>query len=306
MSINLRRLFLDYQNELLASLWKYRSFDHPGEKGDLTEGDWRGLLRRHLPRRYDVSTGFVVDCRGAISLQIDAIIHDRYFSPLFFNKHDILFVPAESVYSVFEIKQEVDATTFGHACDKAESVRKLFRTNAMFPAVANQQGRGKPFDIIAGILCTRSSWSPPLTGTLQEKLKAAVDSDRRLDMGCILQHGSFAFNSSQAPFDPPGFPKESNEKWGKLLIEEAEGALVRFFMFLWQGLQRLGNVTAIDFREYAAMPDSSDDQELLVHAEELERLAARLPQPNSPDEDFRKRMNETAELMRAAVQKKKS
>lgn len=299
MAINLRKLFLDYQNELLASLWKYRSVDHPSEKGDLTESDWRELLRRHLPRRYDISTGFVIDCKGAISGQIDVIIHDRYFSPLFFNHQDVLFVPAESVYAVFEVKQEASASTLDDAFEKAESVRKLFRTNAMFPSVQGQQGRDKPFDIIAGILCTRSTWSPPLGDTLQSKLWEAADSNRRLDMGCILQHGSFAMSFTQLP-KRVGFHED---KWGDLLFAGAEGTLVRFFLFLWQGLQSLGNVPAIDFRDYAAMPEESDQGELLVRAEELDLVASRISETSPTIKEFRERLLKTAADMRSVVSK---
>jgi hypothetical protein len=60
-------------------------------------------LSEILPSRYQVSKGFVVDSDSMRSEQIDVIIHDRVFSPLLWEDGGYMYVPAESVYAVFEV-----------------------------------------------------------------------------------------------------------------------------------------------------------------------------------------------------------
>lgn len=78
----LHELFLKLQEELLAHLTTPRAvIPHQGAKGAATEARWMEMLKAHLPTRYCVTTGFVIDHTSAISDQIDVIIYDRHFSP---------------------------------------------------------------------------------------------------------------------------------------------------------------------------------------------------------------------------------
>ena len=84
---------------------------HPTEKGDASESVWIEVLNAHLPRRYEARKAHIVDSRGAFSEQIDIVIHDRQYSPLVFRMKDSFIVPVESVYAVFEAKQDLTANT---------------------------------------------------------------------------------------------------------------------------------------------------------------------------------------------------
>jgi hypothetical protein len=57
---------------------------HPTEKGDESERVWLGLLRKYLPKRYEVRRAYVVDSNGVFSEQIDIVVHDRQYSPFVF------------------------------------------------------------------------------------------------------------------------------------------------------------------------------------------------------------------------------
>ena len=89
------------------------SIGHPGTKGDASERVWLGLFKHYLPSRYRVKKAHVVDSEGMISDQIDVVIFDRQYSPFIFNFEQEFYVPAESVYAVFESKQTVDARMYG-------------------------------------------------------------------------------------------------------------------------------------------------------------------------------------------------
>ena len=105
---------------------------HPGAKGDGSELHWKEMLSELLPRRYQVSKGFVVDSAGTRSEQIDVIIHDHFFSPLLWEDGGYVYVPAESVYAVFEVKQDHNLEYIKAAGQKAASARRRLRTEGEF------------------------------------------------------------------------------------------------------------------------------------------------------------------------------
>jgi hypothetical protein len=71
-------------------------------KGEASEDVWIELLAAHLPYRYQVAKGIVIDANGRESHYIDVIIYDRQYTPLVFNKDGKRYIPAESVYAVIE------------------------------------------------------------------------------------------------------------------------------------------------------------------------------------------------------------
>jgi hypothetical protein len=133
-----------------------KTIGHSGTKGAVTEARWIEMLSHHLPSRYEVSNAFVIDSRNQCSDQIDIVIHDRQYSPFVLKFGSAIYVPAESVYGVFEVKQEMTATEVAYAGSKIESVRKLHRTSipirhagGTYPAKALQP-------ILGGLLCLKS------------------------------------------------------------------------------------------------------------------------------------------------------
>ncbi len=74
--------------EMLASSGKRMSDDlkerllhHPGELGTDREEVVRNFLRSYIPRRFEVSTGFIFDANGKLSEQLDIIIADSLVCP---------------------------------------------------------------------------------------------------------------------------------------------------------------------------------------------------------------------------------
>lgn len=161
---------------------------HEGEKGGASEEVWRTLLRRHLPLRYQVDTGFVVDSNGEFSEQIDVIVYDRQYSPLVFELGNRRIFPAESIYAVFEAKQSANSKNITAAKRKAGTVRKLKRTNL---PIRHLDGslieKGLP-PILGGLLALESDWSPPFGDSMAKSLQPN-NINETLDTGCIASHG---------------------------------------------------------------------------------------------------------------------
>lgn len=235
----LPRLFKQHQSALLAALELARAVDHPTSKGDVSEAQWRSMLAKYLPQRYRVSKGQVVDSRGETSQQIDIIIHDAHYCPLFLEEGDITFVPAESVYAAFEVKQELTTASMEYAGGKAASVRRLFRTSAPILDRGEKRPPRPPTEILTGVLATATDWRDGLG----ESFRAAFEGlgvDEELNLGCVLGVGAFEL---QDPDD-------------QLVVAGPDEALVTFFLRLVHRLQAIGTVVAIDWPSYirAAVP----------------------------------------------------
>lgn len=236
-TVDLRKLFLDLQMELAASLQTDRNaISHAPTMGAASERGWRAMLETYLPKRYCVSEAFVIDSNERRSEQIDLVIYDRQYSPFLFHHHGALFIPAESVYAVFEVKQTLDAETLAYAVAKAASVRSLERTSvAITHLQGNSPGR-EPFPILSGLLCLDSSWKPTFGKSLRKALTVSPP-EGRLDLLCALKHGALEVHY------PEG---------GEIELDRSapDTALIFFFLRLLERLQGLGTVPAMDLRKY--------------------------------------------------------
>lgn len=235
---DLTKLLLGKEEILEAKLGVTRAtVEHTGEMGSASEADWCAALMEFLPTRYQVSKAFVIDSTGATSEQIDVVVHDRHFCPLFFETPaGARYIPVESVFAVFEAKQEMTRGYVDYAAAKVASVRRLHRTNAEIVDRGQLRDPREPFDILGGLLTLESSWTPPFGDSFCDALDAqAADELKRLDLGCALRHGAFEV----LPDD------------GRVEVGEGRGALVFFLTGLFQRLQVIGSPMAIDLREYS-------------------------------------------------------
>lgn len=223
------------QKQMIARLSSERDIIfHPVTKGDATELNWLDWLRTYIPKRYCVDKAFIIDSKGSISDQIDLVVYDQHYSPFVFNQDGAIYVPAESIYAVFEIKQDLTKEYIEYAGKKIESVRVLKRTSK---SIVHAGGVYKPREltpIIGGILTLSSLWSPPL-GTAFEDAIGNLSSVQRIDIGCCLEYGAFKIDYS----DRPTVTKSSSQ-----------ASLISFFLDFLDVLQGLGTVSAIDLMEY--------------------------------------------------------
>jgi hypothetical protein len=234
-----RDWFLFQQEKMKAELREVRTVHHhPTAKGDGTELRWLEMLQRRLPARYRAERAFVIDADGHRSHQIDIVIHDRQFCPMLLDTAGGIHIPAESVYAMLEVKQDLSKAQLEYAGDKIASVRRLHRTSAEF-LHATGRSRTTPQHILGGILAFESGWSPPLGDAFESALRAApVDS--RVNLGCALCDGAFDVVYSEI-----GEPQ--------ITRSAADSSLIFFFLRLLHRLQQIATVPAIDYVEYSGL-----------------------------------------------------
>lgn len=232
LDVLLESLHEDIQSRLATTR---KSFGHPGTKGDATESIWLELLQKYLPHRYQTSKAHVVDSLGNFSQQIDVVVFDRQYSPFIFNYEGQTVIPAESVYAVFEAKQEVNANLIKYAQEKVASVRKLHRTSLPIPYAEGTYPPKPLVPIIGGVLALESTWSPPLGVALIKALKDH-SAGGHLDLGCVAAHGAFCFNNSTNSYEISDHTKHATA----------------FLFELISRLQSCATVPMIDIKAYAS------------------------------------------------------
>lgn len=238
MGVDLHDLLVHHQTKLLAGLETSRAiFENAEAKGDATEFQWREVIEKFLPTRYQATAAFVLDADGEISDFIDVVIHDRHYCPLLFEEGEQKFIPAESVYAAFEIKQSLDRQQILYASEKGASVRRLRRTSGPFVNSGAPQKARDLFEILTGVLCLESDWNPPFGDPFKSALKDGATKHSGIDVGCALRHG--AFEVIWRDGDEP-----------EVDISTPEASLMFFLLRLFARLQAMGTVPAIDLAEY--------------------------------------------------------
>ncbi|WP_059040663.1 DUF6602 domain-containing protein [Paenibacillus rubinfantis] len=237
--VNMKELFLDMQQEMLAKLNSMRRHvTHAPTKGAAVERSWIEFLSNYLPNWYCVDTAFVVDHTGTRSDQIDLVIYDQQYSPFVFLHDGVKFIPAESVYAIFEIKQALNKPHIEYAAGKAESVRALKRTSVPIVHAGGTYPPRPVFDIVAGLITTSSDWSPPFGKSFHDVM-GTLKPWQRLNIGCALDSGSFLLKPD-----------------GTFDTSTPEEALIFYFIKLFTQLQNLGTVPAMDIDLYSRALDS--------------------------------------------------
>lgn len=238
LKFDLKSAFLDFQQEMIQHLsTSRRHITHPGLKGNASELKWMETLESYLPKRYCVGKAFVIDSKGNQSEAIDIVIYDRQYSPFLFKREGSLFIPAESVYAVLEIKQSINKKYLKYAGKKTASVRKLFRTSVPVPYVEGRYKSKALFKIIAGIITLDSGWKKPFGKAFKAAIKS-LEKKEQIDLGCILKCGAFEV-------------KYKSQKTYQFEISKSENSLIVFFLKLLSRLQELGTCPAIDIEKYA-------------------------------------------------------
>lgn len=251
-TIDLKKAFLDRQKLLSSELGIPLQFtSHPTTIGDASEANWGRMLRSFLPSRYEVGPVFALDAVGGLSQQIDIAVYDRQYSPLWFQSGHNRFVPVESIYAVFEVKQNVDLENLRYAAQKVASVRRLSRTSAKIVDIYGTHPGPDPATrpILGGLLALRSDWEGGLEGKTGKGHLESLKGDEWLDLGLALKDAAF-----------DRIPEDANTEVLTPGLEFAVTGtqLIFFVMHLFRRLQAIGSAMAVDLEIYERVLEETD------------------------------------------------
>ena len=167
-----KELMIAHGIRLKTELYIARTVQHhPTLRGNATEEIWRNRLKAILPSRFSIGSGTVFDAHGDKSDQIDCIVYDGMYTPKFFGENNELYIPAEAVYAVFEIKQIVDKECLNYVVEKLRSVRNLHRTSSPYISDGETKEPKEKFEIIGGLLASEIEYKEGVNSTkFQERI----------------------------------------------------------------------------------------------------------------------------------------
>ncbi|MDR0979076.1 MAG: hypothetical protein LBL91_03985 [Lachnospiraceae bacterium] len=242
-TVDIKELFYDLQKEMLDSYKTNNAIKHMPSKGDNNEIIWIEWLRKYLPKRYSVDKAIIIDNNGYTSDQIDLVIYDMQYTPFVFNKGNMKYIPAESVYAVFEIKPTINKEYIEYAKNKIKSVRNLERTSASIHHAGGTFDPKKPHNIIGGILTNKVEWQKKFGKEFKENILSNANITNRIDLGIALEEGTFEITYDK-------------DKKPQFFVSKKNEALITFFVKMIVTLQKCGTVPAIDITKYAKALDS--------------------------------------------------
>ena len=103
---------------------------NPSIKGASREEAIREFMRCFLPRSCVIGHGEIFSADNDMSRQVDVIIHDNLFSPVFGTDDGGILVPCEAVYGTAEVKTRLDREGWELALENVASVKRIERAPA--------------------------------------------------------------------------------------------------------------------------------------------------------------------------------
>lgn len=148
-------------------------FEHHGNAGDSRESAVSEYLRKVMPSNFGFSKGEMFDSAGANSGEVDLIIYDSVFSPIFSDGSGKILAPIESCFGAIECKSTLTTAELKDCVRKIEKYRSMKRavkiTNAaqLLPYVRVEAGPGMKIG---------ESYNVPLFGVFAFDNKIALDT----------------------------------------------------------------------------------------------------------------------------------
>lgn len=129
-----------------------RNVPHRGVAGGEGEAIVRNFLEKHLPGRYGVTSGFIIDRADRVSSHQDVIAYDALNCPVYRTSEQGMIIPNDNVAALFEVKFTLTTTLLEQAIDKIHEAKTLAKTRTP----AERQDRPEQTDtygVVFGFEC---------------------------------------------------------------------------------------------------------------------------------------------------------
>jgi hypothetical protein len=188
-----KKLKIDFEEQA-------KILQHPGEVGTGKENVLKKILTKYIPRRFNVDSGFVIDALGNRSRQMDIVVHEANYTPVFEIVDGKKFFPCETVVAVGQVTSEIGSAKRLHEClANIRSAKSLDRSNRGTNRLITGPGislNGMPFNpnkefrdqIFGFIFCSSSMKSGSMIAELQESNRK---NERKLWTNVIVNYNEY-------------------------------------------------------------------------------------------------------------------
>ena len=98
----------------------------------------RVFLREHLPKRFEVGSGFVVDPEDTVSRQTDVIVYDAFNCPVYRASESAGIYPSDNVAAIVEVKSRLTREQMRRAFENIAETKSLKKRHAGEPPFRTQ------------------------------------------------------------------------------------------------------------------------------------------------------------------------
>jgi len=223
-----REIFAQAAEKLRRDFSELSVIPHNALKGGEAEELLRRFLRAHLPRRFDVTSGFVIDHKDAVSKQTDVIVYDALNCPVYRASELASIIPSDNVAAVIEVKSVLDKARLEEAFTNIEAVKTLAKFRV------RDSGFLQTNSTLGCVFAFESSLTPDTVANhYREFLKKQGHLGRHVDCIAILDRGLINLVVN-LPVDPG---------WTAMLIDDGMGGPAAEGAHIGVGVQEIGAET---------------------------------------------------------------
>jgi hypothetical protein len=159
-------------------------------KGEMREEDVVAAFRPHLPGRYDLVKGVVINADGEESDPQDLILVDTSVLPTLLGSGNTRVVPVEGVVGVVQIKSRATAASVEHAVHNLASAKRLLtgKVRYGFPpsGAARPDPQFTPATFFAGALFLSKRGKDQSLAEAYSRAVIRVEPRERCDAFCVV------------------------------------------------------------------------------------------------------------------------
>lgn len=126
-------IFQEASKKLRQEFETLVSLPHMGEKGKEAENILKKFLEGHLPKRFGICSGFILDRDDNVSRQTDVIVYDSNNCPVLETFEDNLIIPHDNTAAIIEVKSNLTYKDIIDAADKIAHVKSLIKSKVSLP-----------------------------------------------------------------------------------------------------------------------------------------------------------------------------
>jgi uncharacterized protein DUF6602 len=188
-AVTRQQIFAQAAKKLRHDFGELSTIPHNALKGHEAEKIVRTFLSGHLPKRFGVGAGFIIDPNNALSKQTDVIIYDAINCPVYRASEDAGIFPSDNVAAVVEVKANLDKDRLIEAYDNITAAKSLAKTKSPdLPILQTSQTFGCVFAFESSI--TLNTAAQHYAALIRERgLGRHIDEILILDRGLISLAG---------------------------------------------------------------------------------------------------------------------
>lgn len=225
--------------------------EHNTLKGTVREDRLKDCLKELLPKKYNITSGCIVDANEKQSKQQDFIIYDNFNSPSFIASAKEQVVPIESVYATVEVKSTLTIDELKKSLKNIESVHLLEKTKPMSNLLIDTTMKAP----ICMIFAYTSDTSLENIVEHVDEINKEILFENRVSIICILDKG-LIFGVSKYGFTD--LELNPTEKTIYVTHEDIiENNLYLFYLLMITGLNNI-NLPPVNLMGYAEKIKKAD------------------------------------------------